>query len=192
MRTALLLPGMFAAWGLVACDSERLSAHEARDTFEAINAVTNEVVWSARESIEQGTRASLEVEGDGEQLELDGVVRGDAWKGRVTVDGEVTEQGERFVYELVVAYDQVTVNDGPTVDGELVATFYIDLGTAAELGWSLGISLDGELAVTGASTGLAEVAYDLELRIDGFSIAFEAQGTISGYDVSDWGYAFSL
>jgi hypothetical protein len=187
MRTALLLP-----LGLVACDSERLSAREARDTFEAVNTVTNEVVWSARESIEQGTRASLEVDSEGDQFELDGVVRGKSWKGRVTVDGEVTEQGDRFVYELVVVYDQVTVEDGPTIDGELLATFYVDLGMADELGWSLGISLDGALDVTGDSTGLAKVAYDLELRIDGFSIAFEAQGTISGYDVSDWGYAFSL
>jgi hypothetical protein len=188
MRTALLLP-----LGLVACDSEHLSAHEARETFEAVNTVTNEVVWSARESIEQGTRASLEVHGSGDQIEIDGVVQGGkSWNGRVTVDGEVTEQGDRYVYELVVEYDQVTVEDGPTVDGELLATFYVDLGTADELGWALGISLEGALTVSGESTGLAEVSYDLELRIDGFSIAFEAQGTISGYDVSDWGYAFSL
>lgn len=206
MRTRLRLPSPLPnpAWGplwaslgvgLVACDAEHLSAGEAQETFQAINEVTSEVVWSSRETIEQGARATLEVAEDERNVDLSGPVLGSTWEGSVHVDGQVTDEGSRFAYALVITCDEVTVADGPTVDGELEVTFYIDnlsAKAAADLQWSLGISITGALAVSGEATGLAEIAYDLTLRIDGFSIAFEAQGTINGYDVSDWGYAFSL
>lgn len=186
--------------GLAACDSERLSSQEARETFEAVNELTNEVVWSARDTIEQGSRTQLDVAEEDGTFDISGVVqppdaRGKGprgWTGTMELSGEVTEDGDRLVYGLEMLCVGLTPSEGPTLDGALEITFTVDTALSEDLLWSLGVSVQGELDVSGTSTGHASIDYDLALKIDGFSIAFEAHGTINGYNVSDWSYAFSL
>ena len=177
---------------LTGCSASGLTEGEAQSTFEAVNTVTDDVVLLARDAVEQGASAELQVgDADGGFSIHGSAEEGADWSGLVTIDGAVEDEGDQVGYALDVALDQVEVVNGPTLDGAIELLFTVDdFGTAAG-SWSLEASLDGELDLSGAITGHASLHYDLQLTIDGWSISFTATGTINGYDVSGWHYSTS-
>jgi hypothetical protein len=177
---------------LTACNAGRLTEGEARETFEAVNTVAGDVVLLTRDAVEQGS-TGLTVAEDGGGFDLSGSTSdGNGWTGTVTIAGSAEADRNSVGYVLTVTFDGVTLVDGPTVDGELTLDFLVDLSGTADLQWGVAIAVDGDLDVSGSAEGTAHLAYDLELRIDGWSVAFAAEGTINGFDVSGWSFALPI
>jgi hypothetical protein len=171
------------------CSSSSLTEGEAQSTFEAVNCVTDDVVLLARDAVEQGASAELAVGDTDGGFSIHGSAsEGADWSGLVTIDGDVSDDGDQVAYDLQVALDQVEVVDGPTLDGVVDLVFTVDDFGSARGAWSIEASLDGELDLTGGATGHASLHYDLGLEIDGWSVTFSATGTINGFDVSAWQY----
>lgn len=191
-RAVLLALVSTTVW-LAGCGADVVSKAEARHTFDAVNAVTNDVVFAARRSVEGagGGALSVDVSADGAGgLSLDGTLAGgEGWTGTIELSGVVEQGYDAFGYELTVTFDQVVVDD-TTLDGSVRLQFYVDgldpRDLSANLSLGLGIAVAGELALSGADAGTAAIDYELDVRVSGFDVSFAASGAISGYDVSDW------
>ncbi|MEQ1567121.1 MAG: hypothetical protein ABMA64_15890 [Myxococcota bacterium] len=174
---------------LVGCSAAGLSEHEAQDTFEVVNVVTNDVVLLTRDAVEQGA-GSLKVDLSGAGADFSGVATGGTgWTGTATLDGSVSADGD---YVLTVTYDEVSQLDGPTIDGELTLAFWAEEFGTADFAWTLHATVDGWVEVSGEANGSAELDYELTLTIDGWSVELTAEGTLAGYDVSGWSFSLSL
>lgn len=198
---AVRSPGV--SWSLVAavcacataCSAGGVSKTEARHTFDAVNAVTNDVVFAARRSVEGAGGGSLTVDYRAGGLALDGSLDGgEGWTGTIALSGVVEQGYGAFGYALDVTFDQVVV-DGATLDGTVELRFYVDgldaQDLAADLSLGLGIAVAGELLLSGADAGTAAIDYELDVRVSGFDVSFAASGAISGYDVAEWGSGIS-
>jgi hypothetical protein len=179
---------------MVGCGSRTtLSATEARHTFEALNRVTTDLVVQSFETMIGGSKAKLDIEANGNDYGLSGTLSESHWEGDITVEGEVTSDRNELGYTITLAFDEVRMEDGPTLDGDVGFEFWAqDNIDPASLNWKAGIGVDGDLAVSGRDSGAATLGYDVTLEVDGPVLSIDGKGDISGHDVSDWGQVLSF
>lgn len=175
---ALLFCVFFAGCG----SAENLSAREADQTFDTITQVASDIIGVTRDAVEHGGRG-LKVDSDGPNFSITGdLSEGTDWDGNIDISGTASQKRNNYDYELVVALDQVSDED-TTVDGEVSLVFFAD-DVDIDFVFAVGVSIDGDLDVTGKAEGNADIEYDLEFSMNGFDVDLSASGTISGHDVS--------
>lgn len=173
---------------LAGCGANSLSGGEARHVFEALNRVTISLVTQSVTSVlTGGGDASLKVDTHGDDYTLSGRLRPSKWTGDITVDGEVTSDKNELGYTITLGFDQVEMDAGPTLDGDVDFEFWADDSIDLDkLQYSAGIAIDGGLDLSGRDHGPADLAYDVTMEVDGPSVSMKGKGDISGHDVSDW------
>jgi hypothetical protein len=146
--------------------------------------MTSEVVSEARSAVERGD-GGLSVQQDGLDFEISGDLdKGTTFDGDVVLSGTASKDRRDYAYEVFVGFDRVESEDGTVVDGDLSLVFYANDAGDGDFEITVGISIDGQVEVSGKATGQADISYDVELQIDGLNVGFEAGGTINGRDVS--------
>lgn len=164
---------------------ERLSQREAHQTFDTVSMSASDVVLASRDAVERGRNSGLDVDKKGPNFEIEGSLPGETVQGDISVSGTARGNGNDFEYELALEFDGVEY-EGTAVTGEITLLFYAEDVGDLDLKAAVGTSIDGHLDVTGKASGVADIQYDLELRIQGLNIELTAEGDISGHDVSGW------
>jgi hypothetical protein len=179
---------------MTACSSSvKLSAPEARHTFESLNRVSTSLVMQSLDSLFNGGSASLVLDTSSADYTLSGTLDEDAWSGDIDVDGSVERRSNAYGYNLALSFANVEMDDGAVFNGDLAFDFTADDSIdLSNLKYSAGLGVLGDLDVSGADRGRADVDYDVTLDLAGPVVTVDGKGTISGHDVSSWGEVLNL
>ncbi|MEQ1566337.1 MAG: hypothetical protein ABMA64_11920 [Myxococcota bacterium] len=178
---------------VAACSTEKVSAGEARHTFESLNRVTSDLLIQAFDSVVNGNSATLKVDTSGSDYKVSGSLKPTSWKGDVLVDGRVSSDKNELGYTLSMTFDQVVMDGGPTLDGGVDVEFWADDSiNLSNLSWNGGLAVDGGIDLSGTDRGAADLVYDLDVSIEGPLVKVKGEGDISGHDVSDWDEILTL
>ncbi|MEL6348538.1 MAG: hypothetical protein AAFV53_35865 [Myxococcota bacterium] len=181
---AALCVGLLSGCGANA----RLDEAGAQDAFVSSVVVLTDVQLQVYTAVEaSGLAKDIAVESDDGAVRFAGDLDGGwGWDGMVGVDGDVSfSDVSLYGFDLTLDAEEVDVS-GLVLDGDIGWTADGGLGFDGDYAYIADVT--GELNATGSAEGTVTFAYELELRINPVeqTYAYEAAGSVSGYDISAW------
>lgn len=176
-----------AAFFLTGCASSSLDEAGAQDTFRAMITVMTDVQLQVSDAVQSSDAAKgISLSSDDGDLAFSGDLDGGAgWDGVIDVDGDVSfSDVALYGFDLSLGAEAVDVS-GLLLDG------WIDWeadGDVANDVYSYTADTFGELEVSGSAEGEATFSYTIDITVDADlgTYSYEADGTVSGYDISEW------
>lgn len=181
------IPMLGAALLVTGCAQNSLDEAAAQDTFRSMITVMTDVQLQVYDAVQASDAAKdLSISSDDGALAFSGDLDGGSgWDGTIDVDGDVSFS-DMALYGFDLSLDAETVDvSGLVLDGWIE---WAADGDVANDVYTYSAETFGELAVSGSAEGEASFNYTIDLTIDAElgAYSYEADGEVSGYDISDW------